>query len=136
MPSKKGVVGKVLLAVVVVLLLVGFSPASKRLLKLVNGSFVASPYSSLALTASSLSLKGVPIGTVIPLRLANHTGRTTKYQWSAREPSFLVSHGVMIIPSDASETINVPTKGAAPGKLRISLNSGDVYVTVSLVEPS
>lgn len=137
MPSaKRNYVGKILLALVVVILLVGFTPISKHLLHYVNGSFSPQPYSSLALTTPAVVTEGILAGSAIPVKLTNHTGNTTKYHWIATQNGHRISDGSSTLANGASTTLSITTKSAVAGNLRISLTSTKIFITVPLLTPN
>jgi hypothetical protein len=123
----------VLLAAVVVALVVGFSPISKRLLHLLNGSFAPAPYSSLALVNPSVVAPGVTIGSSIRVNLTNHTGHTVSYIWVATQKSKPISTGSRRLSNGASATLYVQTWRAKTGKLTITIKDSEVFLTVLLI---
>jgi hypothetical protein len=124
---------KRLIAVIVVTaLLFGFSPISRMLLRLVDGSFAPSPYTSLALRNPSLAVTGVKRGTAILVVLSNHTGRTVTYHWRATQADTLIRSGKRTVLNNRVSTLRVSTKLATPGRLRVSLRGTTVYVEVPI----
>lgn len=123
----------ILLAVVAVLLF-GFSPISRLLLRAANGSFSPAPYTSLALTTPSTALTGIPVGVPISIRLANRTGAEKTYHWNATEGGALVSLGEETLPKGGSTTILVPSRGANTGTLRIAITGTQIFLTVPVVK--
>ncbi len=122
------------LAVVVVLALVlGFTPISKVLLRAADGSFEPGRYSSLALRNPSDATQGVLAGQTIAVQVTNHTGRTETYHWSAKQGGALISLGVTTVGNGRETIISVPSRGAVTGTIRIALAGGDVFVTVPVV---
>ena len=137
MPSKKGnYIDKLLIILVVVVLLIGFTPFSKKLLHYVNGSFSPKSYSSLALSTPSVVAAGILVGEVVPVTLTNHTGRTTTYHWTAAQNGAQVSHGGQTLANGTSTTFIVTTNHAAAGSLRITLAGTKIFVTVPLISSS
>jgi hypothetical protein len=129
------VVNRLFLALLVAALLFAFTPISRALLRSVDGSFAPAPYSSLALRTPSDAATGVPAGESVPVRLTNKTGRTQTYHWSATQGGTLISLGEEIVPSGRTTTILVPSQGAATGRLQITLNGTQVFVTVPIRRP-
>jgi|SRR5665213_730983 len=125
-------VGVFVLTLVVVLLLVGFTPISKRLLRHVDGSFAPTSYSSLALSSPSGVALGIAVGSTIPLTLANHSGRTTGYLWTATQNDVLISSGYQILTNGTSTMLFVTTQGANAGKLKIALENTKIFLTVPI----
>jgi hypothetical protein len=121
--------------VVAFILLFGFSPISRALLRSVDGSFSQVGYSSLALKSPLAFAAGAPAGDSIPVKLGNHTGRATTYHWNATQRGVLISAGVATLSNGQSATIPVPSRGAGVGPLQISLLGTRIFVTVSLVAP-
>jgi len=117
----------------IVVLLFGFTPASRVLLRSVNGSFASTPYSSLALVAPSDAAVGFPAGEPVPVRLTNDSGRTKTYHWSATENGALISLGEDTIGNGHATSILVPSRGAVTGVLRIALTSTDIFITVPIL---
>lgn len=126
-------IGGLLLTLVVVLLLIGFNPVSKRLLHYVNGSFAPSPYSSLAFSTPSAVASGIMAGSTIPITLANHTGRTTPYLWTATQGDVTISAGYQILKNGTSTMLYVTTLNAVAGKLTIALENTKIFLTVPVV---
>ena len=124
---------RLLLAVLVVVLLFGFTPISRTLLHAVNGSFAQSPYSSLALMTPSDAAVGFVSGDPVPVQLTNHTGQTRTYHWSATEDGALISLGEDTVASGRASAISVPSRGAVNGQLRIALTGTDVFLTVPIL---
>jgi hypothetical protein len=133
---KRNYIGKLLLTLVVVILLVGFTPISKKLLHYVNGSFSLKPYSSLALTTPAVVTKGIMAGSAIPVKLTNHTGNTSTYHWIATQDGHKISGGGSTLANGASTTLSITTKSAVAGNLRISLTRTKIFITVPLLAPS
>jgi hypothetical protein len=129
------VVKRLLLAVILLALLFGFSPISHVLLRTVDGSFAPSPYSSLALIRPSDAATGVRSGVPVPVRITNKTGHTKTYHWVARQGSRLVSLGEKVVRTGHTATILVPSQGAVAGGMQISLNANGVFVTVPILKP-
>jgi hypothetical protein len=129
------VVNRLLLILIVVVLIFGFTPISRALLRSVHGSFAPTPFTSLALTIPSEATEGVPAGEAIPVELTNKTGQIQTYHWSATQGGTLISLGEQIVRNGRTTTILVPSQGAATGKLQIALNGTDVFVTVPILRP-
>jgi hypothetical protein len=125
-------IGMLLLTILVVLLLIGFTPISKRLLHRVDGSFVPTPYSSLALSTPSVIASGIEAGSDIPIRLSNHTGRTTTYSWTAAQHDVVISRGTQKLANGKSTTLYVTSLGADKGKLTIALMNTKIFLTVPI----
>jgi len=128
-------VGGLLLTLVVVALLIGFTPVSARLLRYVNGSFAPTPYSSLALSTPSAGTTGIATGSTIPIELTNHTGLATTYYWTATQGDVEISRGDLTLRNDNSTTIYVATEGAVVGTLRVALNDTKIFLTVPIISP-
>jgi hypothetical protein len=122
----------VLLSLIVIGLAAGFTPISNRLLHEVNGSFAPTPYSSLALAHSSEVAKGLLAGDTIEAVLSNHTGRTTKYSWTATEDHRLVSKGNRTLRNGETIAFGIGTKGSTGGEMRIALRHSTIFVTIPL----
>jgi hypothetical protein len=122
-----------LLTAVVIALVIGFIPISKRLLHLVNGSFAPTPYSSLALVNPSVVAPGVTVGSSIRVDLTNHTGHTVSYIWVARQKSKQISTGSRTLTNGKSATLYVQTWRAKTGKLTIGIDNSHVFLTVPLI---
>lgn len=123
------------LAALLLILLFAFTPVSRQLLRVVNGSFAPAPYSSLALKDPSEVSSGVKVGRSVAVKLANRTGHLETYHWSARQGGALISLGEETVGNGRSVTISVPTRGAVAGSLRIALNGSSVFVTTPLLKP-
>jgi hypothetical protein len=123
---------RILLTVVIVILLIGFTPISTRLLHYVNGSFAPSPYSSLAFSNPYVESTGVATGFTIAIKLANHMGRATTYHWTATQGNKMISRGGQTLNNDTSAVLYVSTKGAAAGRLRIALTNTKIFITVPI----
>jgi hypothetical protein len=121
------------LTLIVLVLVFGFSPISRLLLSTVSGSFSPTPYTSLALKASSHATRGIVAGQPVPVRLVDRTGRPKTYHWSATQNGRLVSLGDEALDSGQAVTILIPTRGATKGALRISLAGTQVFVTVPIL---
>jgi hypothetical protein len=128
------VVKRLLLALMVAVLLFGFTPISRALLRSVDGSFAPTPYSSLALRTPAEASLGVQAGESVPVELTNETGHTKTYHWSATQSGALISLGEEIVPNGRTTTILVPSQGAVAGRLQIALNGTAVFVTVPIVK--
>jgi hypothetical protein len=122
-----------LLAAIVVALVIAFSPISKRLLHLVDGSFAPTSYSSLAFSNPSVVTTGVTVGSSIRVNLTNDTGHTMSYIWVATQKSRPVSTGSRRLSNGASTTLYVQTWRAKTGKLTIAIRNSNVFLTVPLV---
>jgi hypothetical protein len=125
---------RLVLAVVIAILIFGFTPISRALLSSADGSFAPSPYSSLALQSPSVAESGFQSGEPVPVELANHTGHTTTYRWSATENGALISLGEETVSRGRTTTIVVPSRGAVAGTLRIALKGTSVFVTVPILK--
>jgi hypothetical protein len=125
---------KILLILCAVILLFGFTPISRALLNLADGSFAPTPYSSLALLTPSIATGGVPTGEAIPVQLTNHTGHVKTYHWNATQHGALISLGEDTLAPGRAVTIYVPSRSAVTGKLRIALAGTRVFVTVPVVK--
>ena len=130
--SKNWTIGA-LLFLVVIGLLIGFTPISNRLLREVNGSFSLSPYSSLSLIHPANVSRGTSVGTPIADSLSNHTGRTTTFVRTATENHTVIGDGSRKLRNGQTLAINVRTRGARAGEMRIAINHSKIYTTVPLV---
>ena len=120
---------------IVIVLLFGFSSISRVLLRAVHGSFAPTPYTSLSLVDQEAVSNGVRAGRPVAVRLLNRTGVTRIYSWRAVEKKAVISHGKKLVKVGQSATLLIPTRGASAGKLRISLDRTDIFVTVSIMAP-
>jgi hypothetical protein len=100
----------------------------------VNGSFAPSPFSSLSVRSPENVTVGFLSGETIPVQLTNHTGHLKIYHWNATQKGALISLGEETLKSGSTTTINVPSRGAAAGTLRIALNGSNVFVTVPILK--
>lgn len=123
-----------MISVGVLVLAFGFTPISHALLRSVNGSFAPSRYSSLALETPSDAVAGYLAGAPVAVELTNHSGRVKTYRWSATQNGALISLGEEKLDNGRVTTINVPTKGAVSGKLRITLSGTNIFVTVPVLQ--
>lgn len=124
---------RVLVVVVIAVLVFGFAPISRTLLRSVHGSFAPSSYSALALKVPSDAVTGVIAGNYIRVQLMNHTGQTKTYHWSASQKGALIGLGVETVGNDQATTIFVPSRGAASGRLQIQLTGTNVFITVPIL---
>ena len=122
------------LSIVAVIVLFAFTPLSRALLLSVDGSFAPSPFSSLALRTPSDAAAAVQAGQFVPVRLTNHSGSTRTYHWSATQNGVLISLGQKTLLNGRGANIDVPTSGAASGRLRIALTGTDIFVTVPILK--
>jgi hypothetical protein len=125
---------RLLLVLVVLVLIFGFSPISRGLLRSVHGSFGQTPYTSLALRTPSDAALGFVTGKPVPVELTNRTGRLERYHWNATQKGVLVSLGEETLRNGHSATISIPSRGAVPGSLRIGLSGTNVFVTVPILK--
>ncbi len=112
---------KLLLSLLVLALLFGFTPISRGLLRSVNGSFAPTSYSSLSFRTPSDAEADFPAGKPVPLQLTNRTGHVKTYHWSATQEARLSASAKKPWTMDRSTTILVPSRGAVTGKLQIAL---------------
>lgn len=126
---------KPLLALLILVLLFGFTPISRVLLRSVNGSFAQNPYSSLSLEVPSRATTGFPAGEPVPVRLTNQTGHIETYHWSATQNGALISLGEETSDSGQAVTVLVPSRGALAGTLRITLTGTNIFLTVPIRRP-
>lgn len=126
---------RLLLSLVIAFILFGFTPISGGLLRLVDGSFAPSPYSSLGLKTPSNAAVGYLAGDPVPVLLTNETGHTKTYHWSATQGGALVSLGDETLGNGRTTTIFVPSRGATTGKLQIALTGTNIFLTVPIVTP-
>jgi len=125
---------RLLIALVVAVLLFGFTPVSRALLRSVNGSFAPSRYSSLALRNPPDAVAGIFAGQPVLVQLTNRTGHSRTYHWSATQHGALISLGVETLGEGRATTISVPSRGAVSGRLRISLSGTNIFVTVPILK--
>jgi hypothetical protein len=118
----------------IVVLVFGFTPISRALLRSVDGSFAPSRYNSLALRTPSDAAVGFLAGEPVAVRLTNHTGHIKTYHWSATQGGALISLGEETLDNGRATTILVPTRGAVTGRLRIALSGTSVFVTVPILK--
>jgi hypothetical protein len=126
---------RLLLVLLGLVLLFGFTPISKALLDSVHGSFTPTPYSSLALRTPSAAQSGFVVGEPVDVRLTNRTGRLETYHWNATQKSGLISLGEETLSNGGSANITIPTQGAVAGTLRIGLSGTAIFLTVPLLKP-
>lgn len=129
------VVNRLLLALVVLTLLFAFTPISRALLRLVDGSFAPTPYTSLALRTPAIAAVGVRAGAPVVVQLTNQTGHANTYHWSATQGRSLISLGEQTVKNGRTTTFLVPTRGATAGKMEIALQGTKVYVTIPILKP-
>lgn len=132
MPRIVGPGSRRYLPIIAVVVLFAFTPISRALLAVVDGSFAPKPYSSLALKNPSDAVAPVPSGQRVRVVLTNHTGSTKSYSWSATQKGVFVSVGQKTLRNGQGTTIKVPTSGAASGSLRITLTGTNIFVTVPI----
>lgn len=125
---------RLLLPLVILVLLFGFTPISRVLLRSVDGSFASTPYTSLALRTPSDAAVGLVAGKPVPVELTNRTGHLKTYHWSARLSGALISLGEETLGNGRSTTISVPSRGAVAGSLRIALSGTNVFITVPILK--
>ena len=125
---------RLLLSLVVVILVFGFTPMSRVLLRSVHGSFAPSQYSSLALSTPSDAAVGFLAGGVVPVQLTNHTGHIKTYHWSATQNGTLISLGEETLENGRAITILVPSRGAVTSRLRIALTGTNIFITVPILK--
>lgn len=126
---------KLLLSLLVLALLFGFTPVSRALLRSVNGSFAPTSYSSLSFRTPSDAEADYPAGQSVPLQLTNRTGHVKTYHWTATQDGALISLGVKTLDNDRSTTILVPSRGAVTGRLHIALTGTGIFVTAPILKP-
>jgi hypothetical protein len=124
---------RLFLVLLIVVLLFAFTPISRILLSIANGSFAQAPYSSLAVASPAKGFFGFRSGQPVPIKLTNHTGRTETYHWSASENGSLLSLGEDTLENGHSVAILVPSRGAVRGKMRIALTHTVIFVTVPIL---
>lgn len=120
------------LVLIVIVLLFGFTPVAQTLLDYVHGSFAPSPYSSLSLANASEINSGVIAGEPALVVLTNHSQRTNRYVWRATQEGRLISQGAEVLRDGQAKVLRIASRGASPGRLRISLSKGDIFVTITL----
>ena len=124
---------RLLLPVIVFVILFCFTPFSKAMLRVVDGSFATAHYSSLALQDPTDSAAGILPGQPVRVQLTNHTGRTKTYYWSATQRGNLISLGEETLGNGNSVTFAVPSRGAVSGTLSVALTGTTVFVTMPIV---
>ncbi|HEV3187375.1 MAG TPA: hypothetical protein VGZ04_04925 [Acidimicrobiales bacterium] len=115
------------------IILFGFTPISRVLLRTVDGSFAPSKYSSLALRTPSDAVNGLFAGQPVLVRLTNHTGHLKTYHWNASQNGALISLGEQTLGNGRATTISVPSRGAISGRLRIAISGTNIFVTVPIL---
>jgi hypothetical protein len=125
---------RLLLYLVVLVFVFGFSPISRALLHSVDGSFSPTAYSSLALENPNDATVSIVAGKPLAVRLTNRTGHSETYHWSATESGSLISLGEETLDSGHSTTILVPSRGATSGTLRVALTGTNVFLTVPILK--
>jgi len=124
---------RIFLSVIVLIILFCFTPLSRTMLRLVDGSFAPAHYSSLALQDPADAATVVIPGEPVPVQLTNHTGHTETYHWSATQKGNLVSLGEETLRNGENVNFSVPSQGAVAGKLNIALTGTTVFVTVPVI---
>ena len=124
---------RLLLPVIVFVILFCFTPFSKAMLRVVDGSFAPAHYSSLALQDPTDAAAGILPGQPVRVQLTNHTGRTKTYYWSATQRGNLISLGEETLGNGKSVTFSVPYRDAVTGTLSVALTGTTVFVTVPIV---
>jgi hypothetical protein len=104
------------------------------LLRVVNGSFAPTSYTSLALRTPSEATTGIKHGTAVQVELTNRSGRVKSYRWQATQSGVLIGTGLEKLANGKADTIKVPTKYATTGRLRVGLVGTDIYVTVPILK--
>ena|ERR1039458_7668446 len=122
------------LSLAVATVLFGFTPISHVLLRLVNGSFAPSPYTSLAPRRPSEATAGIKQGVPVQVELINRSGRARTYRWQAPQTGALISTGLEKLANGQAETIIAPTNHASSGRLRVALDGTDIYVSVPVLK--
>ena len=125
---------RLLLSIGIVVLVFGFTPISRALLRSVDGSFAPSRYSSLALRTPSDAAVGILAGEPVEVQLTNHTGDVKTYHWSATQNGALISLGEETVDNGRATTILVPSRGAGTGRLRIALTGTNIFLTVPILK--
>lgn len=122
------------LSIALAIVLLGFTPISHVLLRIVNGSFVPTSYTSLALRTPSEATSGVKQGVAVQVELTNRSGHVRSYRWQATQSGVLIGAGLEKLANGQADTIHVPTKYASSGSLRVGLVGTGIYVTVPIVK--
>jgi hypothetical protein len=122
------------LALALAIVLLGFTPISHVLLRLVNGSFAPTSYTSLALRTPSEASTGIKHGVAVQVELTNRSGHVKSYRWQATQSGVLIGTGLEKLANGQADTIRVPTTYAARGKLRVGLVGTDIYVSVPILK--
>jgi hypothetical protein len=123
------------LLVIVAVLVFGFSPISRALLRVAHGSFAPAPYTSLSLANTAEIESGVAQGQPVEVTLMNHTGYTTSYQWTATQNHTVLSRGDTVLRNGQVTQLVISSTEATVGRLRIGLVGTDIFVTVSILKP-
>ncbi len=103
------------------------------MLRAVDGGFAPAHYSSLALEHPANAANGVLAGQPVHVQLTNDSGHTATYHWSATQKGNLISLGEVTVGNGDNVTFAVPTRGAAPGTLRVALTGTTDFVTLPVV---
>jgi len=125
---------RIIVPLVIVILVLAFTPISRVLLWTVNGSFAPTPYSSLALRFPSDGSSGVVKGKPVIVQLTNRTGHVKTYHWSATQKGALISLGEETLDNGRTTTIVIPSRGAVTGVLRIGITGTNIFITVPLLK--
>jgi hypothetical protein len=125
---------KILVILIIAFILFGFTPISRALLRTTDGSFAMTPYSSLALKTPSNGVKAIRSGEAVPVQLTNHTGHEKTYHWNATQGGSLISLGETTLRNGEATTILVPSRGAAAGRMQISLTNTHIFVTIPILK--
>jgi hypothetical protein len=125
---------RILLPLVIVVLVLAFTPISRVLLWTVDGSFAPSPYSSLALSSPSDGSSGVVTGERVSVQLTNRTGHAKTYHWSATQKGALISLGEETLGNGRTTRILVPSRGAVTGVLRIGITGTNIFISVPILK--
>ena len=120
------------LLIVMTAIVFGFSPISRGLLRMVNGSFAPSPYSSLSLATFEARNIGVSAGHPVAVLLSNHTGHMRTYYWTATQDGALISKGERRLGNDQARRLIISSQGTKVGRLRIGLDGTSIFITVTI----
>ena len=114
-------------------MVLAFGPLSRTALRTVHGSFLPVAYSALSLDDPQQANVGVVAGQPVVVRLTNHNNHIYIYEWQCTDDGVTLSRGGRILADGQTALIQVPTLGARPGRLQVSIVGTDVYVTATVL---
>ena len=90
-------------------------PLTATLLHATEGSYIATPYTSLGLVNPAVAQVGTAVGQPIYVQLTNGTPHAHTYQWRATEGSTVLDTGSVTLAPSQSSVRAVSTAAAVPG---------------------